>query len=153
MEVAMKHANAWLRSAALLGLLVLGAGCDRAASPPAAQAPAPPPAANAPPTPPPVPAPEPVEPDVLADWLGKWIGPEGTSLTLSRKGDGFDLVIESLDGPAPYVGRAIDGGIEFERNGRMETLRATDGAGTGMKWLADKTDCLVIAPGEGFCRD
>jgi hypothetical protein len=31
-------------------------------------------------------------------------------------------------------------------------LRATDGAGTGMKWLADKTDCLVVAPGEGFCR-
>jgi hypothetical protein len=39
------------------------------------------------------------------------------------------------------------------RDGTTETIRATDGAGTGMKWLANKTDCLVVTVGsEGFCR-
>jgi len=36
---------------------------------------------------------------------------------------------------------------------KTETIRATDGAGTGMKWLADRKDCLVVTVGsEGFCR-
>jgi hypothetical protein len=32
-------------------------------------------------------------------------------------------------------------------------LHRTDGARTGMKWLADKRDCLTVAFGEGYCRD
>lgn len=35
----------------------------------------------------------------------------------------------------------------------LETIRATNGPGTGMKWLADKRNCFVIRPGEGFGRD
>jgi hypothetical protein len=37
---------------------------------------------------------------------------------------------------------------------RLERTRTgTDGDGTGMKWLADREDCLVVTAGsEGFCR-
>src|ERR1700704_4804347 len=37
-------------------------------------------------------------------WLGKWIGPEGTYLLLSRKDDKYVVKIQSLDGPATYQG-------------------------------------------------
>jgi hypothetical protein len=35
----------------------------------------------------------------------------------------------------------------------MESIRATDGPATGMKWLSDKSNCLTIRSGEGYCRD
>ena len=153
----MKYDNAWIRAASLTGLVALASGCDRTPDRTSPVAATPPPASGTPAIASPAPAPSPpaaaAESQARADWLGQWTGPEGTALTLSRKGDGFDIVIRSLDGTTPYVGFASDDGIEFERNGRMEMLRASDGAGTGMKWLAEKTDCLVINPGEGFCRD
>lgn len=65
----------------------------------------------------------------------------------------YDITIQNLDGPRSFTGRAAGEHIEFERNGQRETLRATDGQATGMKWLADKKDCLSVRPGEGYCRD
>jgi len=88
-----------------------------------------------------------------ASWLGKWIGPEGTFLELTGEDGAYRLTIQSLDGPATYDAVAVDDRIEFQRNGAMETIRATSGAETGMKWLLDKKDCLTIKTGEGFCRD
>jgi len=64
----------------------------------------------------------------------------------------YDLTLANLDGPRSFPGKADGDTIRFERDGKAEVLRATNGEGTGMKWLADKTDCLVVAPGEGFCR-
>ena len=53
-----------------------------------------------------------------------------------------------------YKGTGRGDHISFERNGKTETIRATDGDGTGMKWLAGKKDCLVITKeSEGYCRD
>lgn len=86
-------------------------------------------------------------------WLGRWTGPEGTALTLTQEGGGYRVHIESLDGAGSYLGVAVDDHLSFQRDGATETLRATDGVGTGMKWLADKSDCLVIRPSEGFCRE
>jgi hypothetical protein len=86
-------------------------------------------------------------------WLGKWIGPEGTFLELTRGEGGYDVLLQSLDGPAHYAGVPVDAHIEFTRAGKRESIQATDGPGTGMKWLADKHDCLVIQASEGFCRD
>jgi hypothetical protein len=87
------------------------------------------------------------------EWLGRWIGPEGTYLELDETAEGYRVQIHSLDGSAVYAGRAVPAGIAFERDGVTQTLRATDGAGTGMKWLLDKSRCLTIRTGEGFCRD
>ena len=86
-------------------------------------------------------------------WLGKWIGPEGTFLQLSG-GDGkYDIIIQDLDGPKTFSGESSGTEIQFERSGIKETIHATNGEGTGMKWLSEKSDCLTIKPGEGYCRD
>ena len=92
------------------------------------------------------------QPSWFDDWLGRWTGPEGTYLELARHGDSYAVVIQSLDGSAHYEGRAVTDHIEFKRDGKVEAIRATGGPDTGMKWLADKSRCLTIRAGEGFCR-
>ena len=86
-------------------------------------------------------------------WVGQWNGPEGTSLKVTGAHGTYDLVVTNLDGPRSFKGTADGDAIRFERDGKPQVLRATNGEGTGMKWLADKTECLVVAPGEGFCRE
>jgi hypothetical protein len=93
------------------------------------------------------------KPAMPDQWLGKWIGPEGTFLVLSKSGDGYTVQIQSLDGPNTYHGKANVDSIVFVRNGQTESIRAGSGKDTGMKWLLDKKSCLVIKTGEGFCRD
>lgn len=88
-----------------------------------------------------------------AAWMGKWTGPEGTYMDLSLRDDVYAVVIANLDGPLTFEGHATPAGISFEREGKAETIKAGNGIDTGMKWLADKKDCLVINTGEGFCRD
>lgn len=92
-------------------------------------------------------------PTVADQWLGRWTGPEGTFLEISRAGNGYTILIQSLDGPATYEGAAVGDELKFQRNLKVEALRATNGSETGMKWLLDKKDCLTIKVGEGFCRD
>lgn len=86
-------------------------------------------------------------------WLGKWTGPEGTFLLLEGGHGKYDVTVQNLDGPRKFEGKAIGGGVEFERDGVKEDIRATNGADTGMKWLADKKNCLTVRTGEGYCRD
>jgi hypothetical protein len=86
-------------------------------------------------------------------WLGEWTGPEGTFLRIAGGQGIYQVTVRDLDGPRTFAGEGIALGIEFRRDGMRELIRATDGPGTGMKWLTEKHDCLVIRPGEGFCRD
>lgn len=85
-------------------------------------------------------------------WLGKWQGVEGTFLELARDGDEYKVIVEDLDGPRTFPATVAQEGIAFIRDGVTETIRAGTGADTGMKWLTDYKDCLVIKTGEGFCR-
>jgi hypothetical protein len=103
---------------------------------------------------------QPVEPvandlgSATADsWVGTWQGPEGTSLVIAKQDVGYEITITNLDGPRAFHGVAADELLQFERDGVTETLRAGDGAATGMKWLAGHKDCLVVKSGEGYCRD
>lgn len=97
-------------------------------------------------------APEP--PAVIPpDWLGRWNGPEGTWLEVSARGAGYEVTIRNLDGARTFPATAAAGVLEFERDDTSETLRITDGAGTGMKWLQEKSRCLTVRSGEGYCRD
>ncbi len=84
---------------------------------------------------------------------GKWTGPEGTSMVITPAGDDFNVVITNLDGPRTFQGTAVPGGIAITRDGKALTIHRGDGADTGMKWLADKKDCLVVDANEGYCRD
>ena len=126
-------------SATLLALTLALAGCqDRGAAP---AAPAPVPAQATPATP------------ATDGWLGQWNGPEGTFLKLEG-GDGkYQVTVRNLDGPRTFAAVAAGDRVEFERDGVKESVRATNGAETGMKWLADKQNCLTVRAGEGYCRD
>jgi hypothetical protein len=88
-------------------------------------------------------------------WIGKWIGVEGMMLDIQPAGEHghYMLSVTLLDGTKSYEGTAEGDMIRFTRNGRPESIRAATGQKTGLKWLADKTNCLIIQQGEGFCRD
>jgi hypothetical protein len=86
-------------------------------------------------------------------WQGRWTGPEGTFLEIRKDQDRYSVTIQDLDGPSTFDGVAVADGIQFVRDGKRELLHATDGPGTGMKWLQDEENCLTVSPGEGFCRD
>ena len=89
------------------------------------------------------------EPD---KWRGEWTGPEGTFLRIDG-GDGkYEITIQNLDGPRTFKGTAVQGWIHFERDGVREIIRRTNGAGTGMTGLVEKSNCLVVQRGEGYCR-
>ena len=85
-------------------------------------------------------------------WKGQWNGPEGTFLRIDGSAGNYNLTIQNLDGQLTYTGIGIGEEIQFERNGIKETIHASNGAQTGMKWLSDKSDCLTIRVGEGYCR-
>jgi len=89
------------------------------------------------------------------NWIGKWIGVEGLVLDIQPAGERghYMLSVTLLDGTKSYEGTAEGDLIRFTRNGRPESIRAATGDQTGLKWLAGKTNCLMIQQGEGFCRD
>ena len=86
-------------------------------------------------------------------WLGRWDGPEGTFLQLSRVGGVYTVVIQDLDGPQTFEGVEDSSCIRFLRAGKTEYIFASSGQASGMKWLADKKNCLMTRSGEGWCRN
>lgn len=92
-------------------------------------------------------------PTPARQWVGRWTGPEGTYLDIALADASYQVTIRDLDAARTFAATPGPEGLAFERDGAAETIRATDGPGTGMKWLTDKADCLVVRPGEGFCRD
>lgn len=125
-------------------------GCD--APPPTSSSAPSAPAATVPAAPPAAAAPAVAATDA---WIGQWTGPEGTFLRIERTGapGRYAITIRDLDEARRYEGQADGMLIRFDRDGSQATIRAGDGDATGMKWLAGKRDCLVIAMGEGYCRD
>lgn len=87
-----------------------------------------------------------------AQWIGKWFGPEGTFVDIAKDAAQYRVIISNLDGPRTFQGVADGERLVFERDGVRESIRAGTGAETGMKWLLDKKDCLVVKSGEGYCR-
>ena len=135
-----------LTLASVLLLLASLSACTRPPEPAAvaAASPASAPAAIS------APVPNAVVPD---RWLGRWTGPEGTFLDIARSADAYRVTVHNLDGPRSFdAGASSADALSFTRDGVTETIRAGNGAATGMKWLADKRDCLVVKAGEGYCR-
>jgi hypothetical protein len=90
--------------------------------------------------------------NVTNAWLGRWTGPEGTFLEISADGSDYLITIQNLDGARKFAGKRAGEEIRFERDGINESIKAGSGAQTGMKWLQDKSNCLVVKAGEGYCR-
>jgi hypothetical protein len=86
-------------------------------------------------------------------YAGKWTGVEGTSLTITPVTAGYEVVIRNLDGPRTYVGNMEADGIHIVRDKLPLVIHKGDGKDTGMKWLTDKHDCVVVMANEGYCRD
>jgi hypothetical protein len=89
------------------------------------------------------------------DYAGRWVGVEGMYLDITPAGapGRYRLAMQwDLDNKGTFEGAAKGDTIVFERNGVGETLRPTDGDATGLKYLAGKTTCLTVRPGEGYCR-
>ncbi|MGP9680265.1 hypothetical protein ACT3TC_16740 [Halomonas sp. AOP27-A1-41] len=98
--------------------------------------------------------------EVTDQWVGRWTGVEGLYLEVQQDetaGPGHYLLEMQYgldaDQSGTFEGQATDDGISFSRDDGQQLLRAGDGEATGMKWLADKEDCLVVQAGEGYCRD
>ncbi len=85
-------------------------------------------------------------------WVGTWTGVEGLRLDIKKTGVSYNLHIANMDGEGDFTGVPDGKSIVFERAGKAERIVAGDGKATGLKWLADQTNCLVVKPGEGFCR-
>jgi hypothetical protein len=86
-------------------------------------------------------------------YVGKWTGPEGTSLTVTPAGSAYEVIITNLDGPRTFTGTLEGDGIHVVRDTAPLVIHKGDGQATGMKWLAEKKDCLVVAANEGYCKD
>lgn len=93
-------------------------------------------------------------------WIGKWTGVEGLVLNISKnesEGAGhYELQMQyglDADQSGTFQGQATAEGISFNRKGEPHVLRAGNGEATGLKWLAEKQDCLIVRSGEGYCRD
>jgi len=85
--------------------------------------------------------------------VGRWNGPEGSYLDVSKKGDKYSIEIKGLDAAKTFEGTAKGDVIEFSRNGKTETIKAATGAETGMKGFEKETNCVVVTKGsEGFCK-
>ncbi|MGP9767421.1 hypothetical protein ACT3UM_17060 [Halomonas sp. AOP13-D3-9] len=97
---------------------------------------------------------------VTDQWIGHWTGVEGLFLDISKNepaGPGHYLLEMQYgldaDQSGTFEGQATAEGISFSREDGQHLLRAGDGEATGMKWLLEKEDCLIVATGEGYCRD
>ncbi|MCW0199805.1 hypothetical protein [Sphingopyxis sp.] len=94
-------------------------------------------------------------PHRFADWAGKWTGVEGMYVTIAPAEPGkYKLEMQSdLDTKGSYDGEDSEHGIKFKRGGEELSLHRGSGDETGLKYLAGKKDCLIVKPGEGYCRD
>ncbi len=142
-----------LTTAAIAASLILGA-CGETPKPNATPTPAPS-ATVMPTTPSPTMSPTDDKGDKKAEPLaGKWTGVEGAYLNITKKdGDKFTIEIKDLDKAETFEGTAKGDVIEFTRKGKTETIKHATGEETGMKYLLEEKNCVVINKGsEGYCR-
>ena len=94
-------------------------------------------------------------PHRFVSWAGRWTGVEGMYVTIAAAQPGkYRLEMQSdLDTRGIYDGIDSEHGIRFERGGEQLSLHRGNGDETGLKYLAGKEDCLIVKPGEGYCRD
>lgn len=91
--------------------------------------------------------------DVAAGYVGRWTGPEGTSLEVVARQHDYEVTLSGTSTPGVFTGTVNGNAMQIERNGETQLIRHTTGAKTGVKYLADKLDCVSVSNGEGYCRD
>ncbi|UDF05189.1 hypothetical protein [Asticcacaulis sp. AND118] len=91
--------------------------------------------------------------DVAAGYVGRWTGPEATSLEIVARQHDYEVTVSGTQTPGVFTGTVNGDALQIERNGEVQLIRHTTGARTGVKFLADKNDCVSVGQGEGYCRD
>lgn len=91
-------------------------------------------------------------------YVGRWTGVEGMFVDISPTAEPhlYTLTMQwDLDHRGTFAARQmpLELGLDFTRDGTLERLVPSDGAATGLRYLAGKKDCLTVRPGEGYCRD
>jgi len=99
-----------------------------------------------------------VDPPAAEGWIGRWKGVEGLTLEIAAdpaKRPGHYRLTDryTLDDKGVFDGVAKGDTIVFSRPDGPQVLREADGKDTGLKYLADKSDCLMVKSGEAYCRD
>jgi hypothetical protein len=91
----------------------------------------------------------------IIKWQGRWDGAHGARLSIKQdQGENFVVKFDGVDYPGEFPAIARPDGLAFMREeGVEEVLHHGDGFATGVKWLLEKSDCLYVKIGEGFCRD
>lgn len=142
--------KSWTMMAAAGAILL--AGCEKAEAPAPAETAT---TAEAPAETLPTESADATTPHRYASWAGKWTGVEGMYATITPTEPGkYALEMQSdLDTKGSYEGVDNEQGIKFARGGEELSLRPASGDETGLKYLAGKKDCLIVKPGEGYCRD
>ena len=90
------------------------------------------------------------------NYLGRWTGVEGMFLDIAatNRPDRYRLTMQyDLDHRRTVVAKLDNDRLVFTSEGSSHSLVPTDGVATGLKYLANKKDCLTVMPGEGYCRD
>ena len=87
-------------------------------------------------------------------FLGRWTGVEGNILeVIPHAYNSYAIVIVDMDGTKEtFIAKPKGNTLEFTRNNKQEILKAVTGDETGLKWLAEKKNCIMINEGEGYCR-
>lgn len=89
-------------------------------------------------------------------WVGRWDGVEGTMLEILPNGDFYDITIYGLDGFIRVMSEKttnIPEIVFYTDDGKKHIIKAGSGEETGMKWLMDETNCLIIPSMKtGFCK-
>ncbi|HMQ03548.1 MAG TPA: hypothetical protein PKD26_06505 [Pyrinomonadaceae bacterium] len=90
----------------------------------------------------------------IAALEGEWPGKDETSMTITKTGDKYKVVVTGKDKKsASFEGTAKGETIEFRRNGKLETIMAATPDETGLKWTQGEKSCVVVTKGsEGYCR-
>jgi len=89
----------------------------------------------------------------VKDLVGKWTGVEGTYLNIAERDGKYSIEIKDLDKSEAFSGTKEGDVIEFTRKGKTETIKHATGEETGMKYLLNEKNCVVITKGsEGYCR-
>lgn len=89
------------------------------------------------------------------DYVGRYVGVEGMFLNIKHAATPGRYRMEmqwDLDHKGEFRGEQVGDTIVFERGGKREVLRPTNGDATGLKYLAGKTECLTVKSGEGYCK-
>lgn len=90
-------------------------------------------------------------------FVGRWTGPEGLYADIAAGPTAGAYTVEmqyTLDDKGSFPATRQGDALVVTRGGETVRITQGDGDATGMKWLAGKSDCLVVKPGsEGYCRD